>query len=310
MTAAIARAASPPARVTVAVCTFRRPLLLQRLLASLDVLTAPEHATYDILVIDNDPAGSAAGTVGAATLKHPVRYVHEPHPGIAAARNTALRQSADADFVAFIDDDEVADPPWLATLLAAADEHQADVVAGPTNSAFAVPLPDWMDKGAFFARSVAETGSTMPFAACGNLLLRTSALLRVDHYFDDRFGLTGGEDSEFTARLVSGGARLIWCQEAVTVEDVPADRITARWVLRRSYRMGNTAGRMQLLAGRTLTRSRIVAGGLGRILAGSASVLLSPLPGRPHWAIGVRVVCRGAGMLAAGTGVAIVEYGR
>lgn len=74
--------------------------------------------------------------------------------------------------------------------------------------------------------------------------------------------------------------------------------------------MGNTAGRMQLLAGRTLTRGWIVAGGLGRILAGSASVLLSPLPGRAHWAVGVRVVCRGAGMLAAGTGVAIVEYGR
>lgn len=297
-------------RITVAVCTFRRLVLLERLLRSLDAVATPADGLVDVLVIDNDPDASAADVVGQLELIRPVRYVHEPRPGIAAARNSALSASGESDYIAFIDDDEVPDGAWLATLLAAAHRYEADVVAGPTDSAFAVALPPWIEAGGYFARSVMETGSSIPFAACGNLLLRVSALHLVDHWFDDHFGLTGGEDSEFTARLAKSGARLAWCQEALTIEDVPAERITARWVLHRSCRMGNTAGRMQLVATSWLARPRIVAGGVGRLLAGILSICLSPLPGRPHWAVGLRLACRGAGMIAAGTGVTIGGYRR
>ena len=299
-----------PVSITVAVCTFQRPALLARALASLDVLTIPPGAAVDIVVVDNDPAGSAGSLVRGMTLAHRLRYLHEPEPGIAAARNSALRAASSSDYVAFIDDDEVAEPGWLAALLATATAYDADVVAGPTNSAFAKTPPAWIQAGGFFARAVARTGSPVPYGACGNLLLRTSALQRLDHHFDNRFGLTGGEDSEFTARLLNRGARLVWCQEAITTEDVPAERITARWVLRRSYRMGNTLGRLQMSAGVRLARPRIVGGGFARLLAGTASMALSPLPRREHWAVGLRLACRGAGMVAAGTGVSIVEYRR
>ena len=43
------------------------------------------------------------------------RYVVEPRPGLSRARNRALAE-ADADIVAWLDDDEVADPGWIAWL--------------------------------------------------------------------------------------------------------------------------------------------------------------------------------------------------
>jgi succinoglycan biosynthesis protein ExoM len=55
-----------------------------------------------------------------ATAPFPVYYVHEPICGIARARNAALDKATElgADWIAMLDDDEVADPRWLANLMA------------------------------------------------------------------------------------------------------------------------------------------------------------------------------------------------
>jgi glycosyltransferase involved in cell wall biosynthesis len=70
--------------VVVAVCTRGRPASLARLLASL-VAHAPQAR---VLVIDNDPHGSARPTVEAAVGA--VSYIHEPRVGIPQARNAAF----------------------------------------------------------------------------------------------------------------------------------------------------------------------------------------------------------------------------
>ncbi len=69
-----------------------------------------------VLVIDNDPAGSGEAVVSALD-SDAVRYVHEPRPGIAAARNRALDEAASYDLLIFIDDDEWPNPTWLQSLL-------------------------------------------------------------------------------------------------------------------------------------------------------------------------------------------------
>src|SRR5690625_1648309 len=72
--------------VVVAVITFQRPDSLRALLDSLD--TVKTDANWRILVVDNDPSGSARAIV--SDVAPHADYAVEPRPGIAAARNRCL----------------------------------------------------------------------------------------------------------------------------------------------------------------------------------------------------------------------------
>lgn len=80
------------ARVVVAVLTYRPPQDLAAVLLLL-VRQADRCAdSVEVLVVDNDPEAGARGLVPAFT--GPVRYVHEPTPGIAAARGASMLSGA------------------------------------------------------------------------------------------------------------------------------------------------------------------------------------------------------------------------
>jgi len=71
--------------VSVIVPTMRRPESLERALRSLFAQTAPMAS---IVVVDNDPAGTARDTVARLTPQSPcpLIYRHEPRPGVATSR--------------------------------------------------------------------------------------------------------------------------------------------------------------------------------------------------------------------------------
>ena len=83
--------------------------MLENCLSALAQQTQPD---FDVLVVDNAPAPQ----VRDLCRQHVARYVHEPVAGISRARNTGVR-AAQSDIVAFIDDDAIADPRWLAFLV-------------------------------------------------------------------------------------------------------------------------------------------------------------------------------------------------
>jgi glycosyltransferase involved in cell wall biosynthesis len=95
--------------VTVAVCTYGRPVSLGR---TLDSLLSQNPAAEEVLVVNNGP--DHAGTEELLRRNFPqVRCVNEIVPGLDFARNTAL-EAARHDVVLFIDDDAVAGDGWVA----------------------------------------------------------------------------------------------------------------------------------------------------------------------------------------------------
>ena len=77
--------------VSVCIATFRRPEGLERLLTSLAGLALPAGLLVELVVVDNDPAGSAEATVRRfAGRPHPVHYQVEPRPNVSHARNTSV----------------------------------------------------------------------------------------------------------------------------------------------------------------------------------------------------------------------------
>ncbi|MFB7947544.1 glycosyltransferase [Kitasatospora phosalacinea] len=100
--------------VSVVVCTRNRPELLIR---CLDSLLRTRYPYLDAIVVDNAPTDDAVRHLLPQRYGRRVRYLHEPVPGLARARNRGLA-AARGTICAFADDDLVLDPQWLPALAA------------------------------------------------------------------------------------------------------------------------------------------------------------------------------------------------
>lgn len=325
-----------PTSVTVSVLTYRRNDAVSALLALLrDRLAegAPDRPAgwdVEVLVVDNAPDADAREVVSAAidaaaagtthgTPTAPVRYVHEPHPGIAAARARVMAE-AEANgraLVAFVDDDEEPEAGWLAALLATWQATRAAAVAGRLVPRYPEEIHPWLVTGRFFERRNVPTGTRVEAAPSGNLLLDVGQCARLGIRFNPELGLRGGEDTLFTRQLTAAGGLIVFCRESVVVDPVPANRATIPWVLQRIYSHSSSEADLRArVAGRHEgdvldIRLGTVGSGLGRIGGGVARLARGVLGGTAFdRANGVRTVVRGAGMLVGALTTPYVEYVR
>jgi succinoglycan biosynthesis protein ExoM len=232
--------------VDVLVLTYKRPELLADTLDSLARQRLPADHRMNIIVVDNDAAQSAQATVSRFQAGFAaIRYVCETEANIAKARNRALSE-ARARYAAFIDDDEVAGPEWLATLLQAREQYRAAVVLGPVMPLLPSDTPRWVVDGRFFDRPRRVTGSTASSGAggTGNVLLDLHEVSRARVQFDASYGIWGGEDTDFFHRLAAAGLNAVWCDEAEAHEYVQPHRLRIRWLMRRSFIGGHCFARI------------------------------------------------------------------
>jgi succinoglycan biosynthesis protein ExoM len=92
------------------------------------------------------------------------------------------------------------------------------------------------------------TGSTVPLNRLrfGNVIVRGSLMRAEPGPFDERYGLTTGEDGDLLARLVRKGARIVWDDEAVVNEPVEPARLSLHWLLQRALSGGQEYARKTL----------------------------------------------------------------
>jgi glycosyltransferase involved in cell wall biosynthesis len=294
--------------VAICVASYRRPESLGHLLRSLEGLTAA--FSWRVIVVDNDPAGSAADVVRASSLRDRIEYAIEPNPGIPAARNRCLDLvREDDDAIAFVDDDELVDADWLSELVAAAMRFRVGVVAGPVISDFPSRTPRWMRGEGVIQAPIRPTGSAEGSPFTNNSLVTATVLRDGGVRFGEvEFRDSGGSDRDFFDRLLGAGdVPWVWCAEAVVHEPVPRERTTSRWIWRRGLRTGNVTGRMRL---RYQSAATVLTAGLFRMAIGMpAAIVLWPL--RPGLA-GRALVgsAQGIGMAWAAMGRRIREYQR
>jgi glycosyltransferase involved in cell wall biosynthesis len=299
-------------RVAVCVVTFRRPAGLGRALLSLEelVFDASRRVDVEIVVVDNDPDESARATVEAsAHSRFPVRYAVEPRRGIPFARNTAVARADDPDFVAFLDDDEWAEPSWLDELLSAQVRTGADVVAGPVLASFDVTPPRWLQRANYFAALDYGELEQMHFANTGNVLVGAHVFRDVEPPFSERYAATGGEDTHFFLRAVQRGYRIVWAPAARVNESVTPERMRVAWILRREFRRGATLS-MCLLDLEPSWRRRLkrIGHGSARITIGAALTALGLIGGQRVAFAGLRQGAFGGGLLFGLTGRGFAEY--
>lgn len=303
--------------VAVAVLTYRRPDALRLAMRSVLPQLAEIQLPATLLVVDNEPTGGARHVVAEETVPgSAVRYVHEPCPGISAARNAALRTASDFDVLLFLDDDETAKPGWLAELVRFWRAHRAAAVTGPVEPIFTgSDSMSWMARTGAFDRTRRPTGTRREGFATNNLLLDLSFLRQHQLGFADELGLIGGEDTLLSRQIVACGGVILWCDEAVVSEVVARDRLSGRWVRRRAFRSGASWAHAVLAVEPPARRRQLVlrmwARAAVRVPWGSVQWFAGHVLRRPRLAgIGRDTVLSVCGAVWGARGGSLNEYGR
>lgn len=310
---------SGPLKVAVLIATRQRPRMLERLLAAMPQLERepfPNEPAIDleVVVVDNDDAGSSRAVCEAAPTGLRVTYVIEPRAGIPFARNTALRSvRRGTDFVAFIDDDEIPDPEWLVELLRVQRACRADMVTGPVHSLLPSDAPGWAKNGRIFAHPEHATGERLETTSTANCLISARVIADFERVgelcFDERLALTGGSDRHFFLRAHERGFSLVWAESACVREEIPKSRAKLPWVMQRMYRQGICNAFCEIdLKRLPVPRAQMAARGALFIASGLVLLPLGAATGSHKLVHYARYVAYGAGMLQAVRGRFYEEY--
>lgn len=300
-------------RITICIITYQRPEGLTRLLESLAAMERPADAEVDILVVENDPerAGLAVCDAAGRATALPIRCVEEPRRGIPFARNRAVRKALDAgaELIAFIDDDEEAEREWLVRLTEGIDRFNADVATGPARPRLPDDAPAWLARSGVFEPRRFATGTERSTAYTNNVLVRRAVYERFDPPFDERLAATGGSDSHLFRRAHLAGVRIVWIDEAVTHEHIPASRATIGWVMRRWRRVGLMGAFIERdLAPGAGTTLRLLAEAGYVALRGAGRTILAIVQGRRSLARAAQDFGKASGVIAGLTGGQSDEY--
>jgi glycosyltransferase involved in cell wall biosynthesis len=174
--------------VSVVICTHRRPQLLPASVES--VLAQQLDVPFEVIVVNDDDEPLRCRLPDDERL----RVLIPERRGLCAGRNAGIG-AATAPIIAFTDDDTLAPPDWLATILRAFAGHpEALGVEGPI---------DYTREVDVLYEHVPYT--TVPGGYCGcNVAYRRDALFAAG-LFDEEFRVSGAEDIDLGLRVAALG---------------------------------------------------------------------------------------------------------
>jgi GT2 family glycosyltransferase len=182
--------------ISVVIPTYRRPALLRRCLDALSLQTVHPDS-FEVLVVSDGYDVVTARMIKIFRNIHPGLNLHlystAGHVGPAAARNFGWRR-AQANLVAFTDDDCIPDRHWLESFVKAyRDSTTSNVVfTGRTHVPISDDPTDYEKNIAYLEKAEFITA---------NCCCVKSALLLVDG-FDERFKMAWREDSDLQFKMM------------------------------------------------------------------------------------------------------------
>jgi glycosyltransferase involved in cell wall biosynthesis len=279
-------------RLSVIVCTHRRPTELTHLISVLEDVW--DDLDDELIVVDDTPTTEDVARL-LDTTNLPVRRVVVHGPGLAAARNVGWAEAA-GDVTVWFDDDCRPHPGTLAAYRSAFVHHRDPdlaAVGGPVRLAWPGGMPPrWFSEslaGYYSAIDAVNGSATYPFGT--NMAIRRSWLEAVGG-FDERLGrrgrsLASGEETQLFERIEAAGGRITWSHDAVVTHVVGPDRARLGWVAARALAQGRSDVRLDRIAGRggsvrtgLSSAAAILTRGWGDLRRARSNDVLAPQVGR------------------------------
>lgn len=116
--------------ISVIMLTYNREQLVGRAIES---MLAQTYQNYEFIIVDNGSTDQSGRIADCYAIRDPrLRVLHRSRGNIGAGRNTGL-DAANGEYIAFIDDDDYAEPDFLEFLYHLITEYNADVaICGAT----------------------------------------------------------------------------------------------------------------------------------------------------------------------------------
>jgi len=222
--------------IALCIATYKRPMLLQSCLNAIAKLVIPEQHRLFVIVVDNDQEQSAKSTIQNLNISnvHNISYHVETSRGIASARNRLLKEAmnAQADYIAFIDDDEFPKSDWLLVLFNALSKYSADVATGPVVALTEEGVAISTTEGKY------KTGGLPRKVSTNNVLFKKRLIEQDKLSFDLRLNFCGGEDFDFFEKSSLKGNQHVWADEAIVFETITKERTTKKYLFYRHFTGG------------------------------------------------------------------------
>ena len=232
--------------ISCIVCTYNRQDFIVRCLEALSRQSL-DPKRYEVIVVDNRSKDDTARLIQRFIQDHPetqITYVFEENQGLSHARNKGAKV-AKADFLAYIDDDAIADPHLLEELLRVFTMYpDAGCVGGRIELALPEDLPWWYFDaftGYFSGFELQATTITpisevwqLPYGANFSVAKRVLEEMGGFSIHLGRKGndFSGGEETELAYRIAAGGYDLYYDPFAVVTHHIKKDRMTVKHMLR------------------------------------------------------------------------------
>lgn len=306
--------AEGPVDLSVAICTYRRPGPLRRLLERLldEADRSTDLVKLGVAVIDDSPDGEAAAVVESFDGRFALgtSYTNTASGNISVARNAAIDGGlAMGEWVCFVDDDCLPEPGWFERLFEMQRRTGAQLITGPIRDVAPTGAPRWLTEQPFLNLITDyEDGCEPPYGTTANVLVE-AAWLR-DHpsvRFRPELGKLGGEDMVWFETARAAGIVHRYSLRAVVSEQIPLDRTGLRYQLRNKLWFGNTMYVTNLEAG--TAPNRLVLRGVKQL----AEAVLRPATRlvrreRPQWRYALAAACIGIGQISGRFGVRIDHH--
>jgi len=299
--------------ITICIPTYKRPLMLEKLVLSINESNFDESLIKDIhiIIVDNDVEKTAEEITNELIDrfygKTKIEYSCFPIKGISNVRNELLRKAyiLEPDYVVFIDDDEYVTSEWLNELVKTIISNDAEAARGPVLAKFDETIPDYIS--CWFEIENYVNNFQLDTLYTGNLILNRLSLQKYNIWFDNRFNLTGSGDVYFGLQLLKKGARIFWAANAIVYETIPESRANINWKMKRNYRGASTYVYILKLENKIGKLIKKIFISLMYIIVGLVGIFFLILPiKKKFW--GVLTLVEGIGGLAGLFNILYKEY--
>jgi glycosyltransferase involved in cell wall biosynthesis len=268
--------------ITVVICTHNRAELLQKAIQSLvDQDCAQDE--FEVLVVDNGSTDNTREVVERFSVVGNIRYLAEPEIGLCIARNTGWR-NARGEYVAYLDDDAIAAPCWIASIARAFSRHSnAGTVGGRVEPIWEDARPDWLSNELALGLTIvdwSEHERIIPDINCewlvgANMAMPKSVLDKVGGFHPklDRVGknMLSGGDVFLQKQIMELGYDCVYVPQMAVRHLVMKSRLDQNWFRRRYYWQGFSDGVMRLIENDFTPLER-----LGMALRAAGKLIFSP----------------------------------
>ncbi|MCE5198286.1 MAG: glycosyltransferase [Armatimonadota bacterium] len=231
--------------ISAIICTHCRPGSLNLLLESLTKQTW-QGKSWELLVIENDtqPSEEVRQVIESFKEQLPVRVLFDNIANLSRARNIGARE-ARGEYIAYLDDDCVAEPGWLNALICGCKEYNPDFCAGPIYPIYRAKKPYWYkDEWGTYSYCGEEIVPTKIAPSGGNFIVRRNLAIELGG-FEERLGMSGrkvayGEETNLMmrARKSNPDIFIIYLPGAACRHEVFPSKMRINWCVKSAWATG------------------------------------------------------------------------